>query len=395
MPRTGSIAAVKRIPAGLIAAVSVIALGALTSACNVSPEAASVNGEAISVSTLNTQMRDLENTAAGQCVLELQNTASGEGGGGSGTYPTSFAGTVLSDSVGYLVAAQFAAAHGIHLSGADLSTAQNDFTATVGGEITSLVQQATAAGEVSHCQTASGSPYTGAELLAAMPADLRNDEVTNQAVDDRLLARGADLSDAAVLGYYAANQAQFTMDCVSVIATDTQAEANSIVAKLQDGASFSQLATADSVDAQSASNGGQLGCDFPESSVLQSLQLTSVTVGQPVTPLQASNGSWEIYEVTSRTVVPVTSSVSVIRQELLHATVNVQRVSSQLVAFARHSSISVSPQYGTWSGIRIAPPPSPPTQFLLPSYASSGGSSGASSGALPGGVTPDTGTAAG
>ncbi|MGD0882955.1 MAG: peptidylprolyl isomerase [Acidimicrobiales bacterium] len=368
----------KRIPKGLVAVVSIVAMGAVASACNVTPNAASVNGDTVSVSTLNTEMNDLQNSPAGECVLALEDVQSGVG---SGVYSMTFAGYVLSTLVSYKVSAQYAAVNDIHLSRSDLAEAQNVFTASLSGEISSTVQQASASGGISHCQEADGSAFTGPELLAAMPAALRNSELGNQAVDDELLTRGADLSNAAVLSYYAANQSQFTFDCVSVIATDTEAQANTIVAKLQAGASFSQLATADSVDAQTASSGGQVGCDIPESQVLQSLQLTSVTVGQPVTPIQTSQGNWVIYEITSRTVQPVTSSATVIRQELLHTTANVQRVSDQLVAFAHHSSITVNPQYGTWTGIKISAPPSPATRFLQPSYlASSAASGGASTG---------------
>jgi hypothetical protein len=383
---------VKRIPTGLVALVSVLAIGAATSACNVTPNAASVNGDTVSVSTLNTEMNALQNSDAGQCIVALQDAPAGEGSGGSGTYQMDFAGYVLSSLVSYLVSAQYAAAHDLHLSGADLSEAQSVFTSSLTGEISSMVQQATAAGEVSHCQQVDGSAFTGPELLAALPATVRNNQLANQAVDDALLARGADLSNAAVLNYYAANEDQFTFDCVGVIATDTQAQANAIVAKLQAGASFSQLATADSVDEQTASSGGQLGCDFPESQVLQSLQLTSVTVGQPVTPILTSQGTWAVYEVTSRTVQPVASAATVIRQELLHATANVQRVSTELVAYARHSSIAVNPQYGTWGGIKITPPSPPPARYLQPSYlASSTGSASSGAGSSTG--TGSSGTA--
>jgi hypothetical protein len=296
------------------------------------------------------------------------------------SYPTAFAGRLLGNDVGNLVAAQFAAVHGVHLTGPDLATAQNNYTSAIDGGITSLNQQATAAGSVSPCQKADGSAVSGQELLSTLPASVRNAEVANQAVDNRLLARGADLSNAAVLRFYVTNPSLFVIDCVSDIATTTQAEADTIVSQLKAGKSFAALATASSVDAQTAANGGQLGCNFTESRVLSALQVPSVTVGQPVTPIQTSGGTWVVYEVTSKSVVPVGQAASVIRDDLLHTSANTNRVTAELLGFVHRSSISVNPQYGTWTGVQITPPPSPPVRYLQPNYV------------LPGPSTTGTGT---
>ncbi len=355
----------KRIPAGLVAVVSVVALGTLTSACQVTPTAASVNGDTIAVASLNTQMNALAGSAAGQCLLALRGYPAVTAGD---SYPTSFAGQVLSNSVGNLLAAQFAAAHGVRTTAADLATARSNYASSLDGGITAMAQQASTAGAVSPCQKADGTPFTGQEVLAAAPASVRNSELANQAVDDRLLARGADLSDAAVLSFYAANQPLFVIDCVSDIATASQSEADRIVAELKAGQSFAALAKASSVDAQTASNGGQLGCNFTESRVLSALQLKSVTVGEPVAPVQSTGGTWIVYEVTSQSVVPVEQAAPVIRDDLIHTSANTQRVTNELLVFARHSSIVVNPQYGSWSGVRITPPPSPPARYLQPSY---------------------------
>ena len=50
----------KRIPAGLVAVVAVLGMGALTSACDVTPNAASVNGATVSVAALNTRLGAIE-----------------------------------------------------------------------------------------------------------------------------------------------------------------------------------------------------------------------------------------------------------------------------------------------------------------------------------------------
>ena len=358
----------KRISSGLVAVVSVVALGALASACQVAPTAASVNGDTISVSSLNAQMNSLAGAGAGQCLLALRSGQSISVDSGGATFPTAYAAAVLSNEVGNLVAAQFAAAHGIQLTAADLTAARTNYTSVLDGRITALVQQANAAGGLSACQKPDGSAYTGQQVLSALPAAARDAEVRNQAVDNALLARGADLSDASVLAFYGANQPLFTIDCVSDIATASQADADAVVAKLRAGQSFAALATSSSVDAQTAANGGQLGCNFTESRVLSALQLTTVTVGQPVTPIQTSGGTWVVYEVTNQQLVPVTQAASVIRDDLLHTSANTQRVTTELLVYAHHSSVTVNPQYGTWQGVHIVPPPTPPARYLQPSY---------------------------
>src|SRR6202011_2417647 len=130
----------------------------------------------------------------------------------------------------------------------------------------------------------------------------------------------------------------FTAVCVSRIATDTQAHANQLIAQLNSGTSFADVAKASSLDSQTASNGGALGCNYTKARVEQALQ-QSVTAGKPIAPIQdTSSGQWLIYEVTSQTVEPLSAAASVVRQELLQATPNVTRVSKEIVGFGRRSN---------------------------------------------------------
>jgi PPIC-type PPIASE domain len=367
---------VKRISLGLVAVLAVLATGAATSACNLAPVAATVNGATIPVSSLNTQLNSLNQSTAGQCLLSLKFPQSlslaAAGSGGSGTYNTSFAATILGSSVYNLLATQYAVAHGVHVSAADLTAAQSTYESTLDGAISSQAQQDASIGGTPSCADANGVALTGKQVLAGLPPEMRNIEVTNQAVEELLLARGADLSDAAVLTYYAANPGQFTLDCVGAIVVADQATADTVFNKLQAGADFTTLATSTSTDAKSAAEGGQLGCNFPESQVLQSLQETALTVGKPVTPQQTQSGEWVVYQVSSRTVQPVTTVASEIREVLLQATANRQRVSNQVLAFAKASSVDVNPQYGSWTRAQVVPPTPPAPRYLAPQVASSG-----------------------
>jgi parvulin-like peptidyl-prolyl isomerase len=352
-------------------ALVLVAAGVLASACDVTPPAATANGATISAATLNTQLRTLESTAAGACLLQLENpqlTAQAtQGTGGSGTYSMAFSDAVLNNQVGDLLAEQYAASRGITVSSSDLTKAKADLGATLDGEISSALQQSQASGTLSSCQDASGAAITGAQLLAGLPGSVRDAQVRNEAVDEKLLAKGANLSSAAVAQYYAANQPQFTFDCVSDIATDSQAHAQQLMAQISAGSSFAAVAKANSLDSQSAPGGGALGCNYTQTQVEQALQMQSVAAGQPVGPMQdQSTGRWVIYEITSQSVEPLSAATSVVREELLQTTDNVKRVSNEIVAFAHRSDVSVDPKYGTWKALSIVPPRGPPDKYLLP-----------------------------
>lgn len=399
MPPPGSIAAVKRLLAGPAVALVVLASGAMASACNVIPYAAAANGATISVASLNAQLSTVQTTVAGACFLQLENPqlagSSGQGAGGPGTYAMTLADTVLNHQVGDLLSAQYAASKGVTVAASDLATAKTDFESTLSQEVNSEVQQAAAAGTVPSCQLPDGTNITGAKLLASLPGDIQAARTRSQALDEKLLSLGADLSDQAIAAYYAANVPEFTLDCVSVIATDTQAHAAQIVAQLKGGASFATVAKANSLDSQTAANGGVLGCNYSQAGVKQALNQQAIAVGTPIAPVQDPNsGQWIIYEVTSQSVVPLSASVSVIRRDLMQATVNVVRVTKELVSFARHSDVSVNPQYGTWKMLTVVAPVAPPPQYLL---ASVSGSSSISpplgvSGAGVGGASGTSGT---
>jgi len=394
---------VKRHPSGAVVAL-LLASGALASACNVTPPAATANGTDISRATLNGQLQALESTQYGGCLLQIENpqlsTTAAQGTGGSGTYTTGFAGAVLESQLGELLAEQYATSRGITVSSSDLATARSDLQSTLDGEISAAVQQSTATGTTSLCQSATGADFTGQELLDNLPSSVTDAEVRNQAFDEKLLARGADLSAAAVFDYYLANKAQFTTDCVSQIVTSSQAAANQVAAKLNAGASFADLARTSSIDVRTASNGGSLGCTYTEAGVEQALQQPTITVGRPIVPGQSSaSGDWFVFEVTTQNLEPLSAASAVVRRELLQSTANVDRVSREIIAFAHRSDVTVDPQYGSWNRVNIVPPVAPPPQYLLSGpQGSAPASSLTPSGAAPGipsgaGSTTGSGTA--
>ena len=363
----------------LFAAGAVVAAGVAASACDTAPWAATVGSQTITVAQLNATLSALTASDAGRCLLTLQNPQllgySGVGAGGTGTYATAFAGSVLSNLVVNALAAQRADDLGLRVTRVDRTVAAAQYAKVLDGEIRASLQSSGGGG--SPCVTSAGAPLTGAALLAGLPADVRDAQVASQAVDAALLAHGADLSGQAVAGYYAAHQDAFTTVCMGVIATANQADADTVVNQLTKGAGFAEVARASSVDKASGAKGGDLGCNFTEARVKTALQLTSLTVGQPVTPIQTSVGIWAVYQATSSTVQPLDSVRPLIQSELLRGSANVQRVSAELVAHAKTTPIDVNVQYGTWHGLRVVPPPAPAPRYLAPFTASTSGGTGA------------------
>ena len=352
--------------------LSVVVLGGglLTSACNVTPPAATVNGTTLSVSSLNDQLQAFDSTQVGRCLLTAETGQitpfQTTGAGGPGTYDMAFADSILENQVGNQLAAQLAASKGLKVSASDLQTAQQNFVASLSGEISAAAQQASQTGTGTYCVATSGQALTGTQVLSALPASIRNALIANNAVDEKLLADGANITNAAIASYYAANQSLFTTDCVSWIVTSSQDLANSYVAQLQAGAAFGDIAKAHSLDTQTAPGGGALGCTFTESQVLQALQIQTAPLSTPIGPIQdPSSGAWEIYEVASQSVAPLSQVRSGVVQQLLQSTANGNRIAKEIQTFAHRSTVSIDPQYGRWRNQGVVAPVAPPAQFLL------------------------------
>ncbi len=346
------------------------AAGAVASACSVTPVAVSVDGATVSTSAINSQLSSFAKSSVGGCLLELEHpgltSTDAQGTGGSGTYSMTLVTQVVDDEVGELLAQRYAASKGVTVSPSQLASAKSNYESTLTGEISAATQNAADNGATSSCTQADGQDYSGPQLVAGLPAGIANDRIRSQAIDERLLARGADLSTKAAATYYLANQSLFTQVCVSRIVTSSQSAAQQLVTELNAGASFAALAQAHSLDTTTASQGGSIGCDYTEAAILQDLDVQSAPVGVPIGPAEdPSTGQWVIYEVTNEAVAPFKSALSIVRQDLLVSEANENRVGAQLRSFARQTTVYVNPQYGTWKGLTVVAPLPPPSQYLL------------------------------
>ncbi|MGC8462348.1 MAG: peptidylprolyl isomerase [Acidimicrobiales bacterium] len=361
----------KRLVSLAVPVLAVVLAGTLATACDILPAAATVNGTTISQAGLNQELSAYTHTQAGACLLSVEVGAGAslqvQGAGSGDTYAMQFADDILDNRIGNTLSRQLAAAKHLDITPADLATARHDLESLLDGEIASAASVASQSGGATACETPSGSTLTGAQVLAGLPASERAAQIRNQAVDEALLSDGADLSAKAVLRYYLANPTQFQADCVSVIVTDTQAHAQQYLTEINAGTPFATVAKAHSLDAQSAGSGGAIGCNQSEAQVDQALQQAApVTVGKPIGPVQdTASGAWLLYEVTKRTLEPLSQVAGSIRQQLMESASNVSRVSSEVVAFARRSSVTVDPRYGSWKPPSVVPPVAPPARFLL------------------------------
>jgi hypothetical protein len=389
---------VKRLVSVVVPVLAVVLAGTLATACDVLPVAATVNGTTLSQAGLDQALQAFTHTQAGACLLSVEVGAGTslqvQGAGSGDTYAMQFVDDILDNRIGNTLSRQLAAAKHLDITAADLATARRDLESLLDGEIASAASLAAQSGGATACETASGATLTGAQVLAGLPASERAAQIRNQAVDEALLSDGADLSNQAVLRYYLANPTQFQADCVSVIVTDSQAHAQQYLTEINAGTSFASVAKAHSLDAQSAGSGGAIGCNQSEAQVDQALQQTApVTVGKPIGPVQDSaSGAWLLYEVTKRTLEPLSQVASSIRQQLMESAANVSRVSSEVVAFSRRSSVTVDPRYGSWTPPSVVPPVAPPARFLLAATSGAVAQPPASASLAPGAPGIGTGT---
>ncbi len=180
---------------------------------------------------------------------------------------------------------------------------------------------------------------------------------------------GSDLSDAAFAKYYAANLAQFTADCVSQIVTDTQAACQPARGPAQRRGLLRRPwpRPAPSTPQTRCQRVARWAATTPRPRWNRRSSSRPSRWASRSAPVQdQSTGRWVVYEVTSQSLEPLSAAKPVVREELLQATANVNRVNQEIVAFARRSDVSVDPQYGTWKTLTIVPPVGPPDSYLLP-----------------------------
>ncbi len=124
------------------------------------------------------------------------------------------------------------------------------------------------------------------------------------------------LTSAAYEGYYRSNLSEFTTYCVGGLALDSQAIAATVRTRLIAGADLGATARSQSVDPNTANDGGVLGCgDIGELPALAT-PITSLPVGTYSQSVQVGQ-VWYVIKVTKRDQQSLTQAKSTIAQDLI------------------------------------------------------------------------------
>ena len=345
----------------LLALAALAALAATATACDLSPPAATTEGATVSTGQLVDQLSAVAaSNAYVQCVLAAQgvNLPASVSGAGSDTVSSSFAAFQLSTLVLERLVGADLARRGRTVTSSDLGAAQAD-----------LANQVTSAAQSGSCPQG----LTGSQVLDRLPARFRQEQVAFLAAQERLaeVVGHVDVSSGALRAYYAAHPTQFEQLCLSDIAVQSQAQAQQIHDAVASGASaFAAEAQQSSVDQQTASQGGRLGCVARSAIVNQVIlqALAPLQAGQISQPFQepSTSGSalWLILRLDGTQSVPFSQAESQIREQLLSA--QNAAVSAEFGRITRSAKVTVDPRFGSWSptaGIR--PPTPPPAKDLL------------------------------
>lgn len=332
----------------LVPLAGLLALSLLLSACDVqvTPDAARVDGYAISASTLTGSMRAIAQDAGYRCEVRAgsQDQIAIEGTGGS-TYASSFAADVLTQLIEY--------------------RALHDEVTRLGLHAGAFARQVAAAQlpQALNPATTSGCTTTGAQVLADFTNPYRG--LLDQFEVDQLVVlahlAGVTLTRAGIDAYESAHKSAATLSCTSVIAVASASAAAAARARIEAGASFASVARTTSTD-PSASSGGALGCVFASqfTSPLNSI-VASLPVGQVSQPVAFGSG-YLLLLVTSRPLAPATQVASAV------VSTQQSRLTALIATLTASAHVSVDPAFGQWThaatGWSVTPPAGPPDALL-------------------------------
>ncbi len=305
-----------------------------------------VNGARISGNTFRSELTAIAATPALRCYLTALDPVSFVSGGGATTFAASGAAAWANLRVEGLAITQYATQHlKYHSTAATLASAK-----------TSLESQLTqaAAAKQYHC------PGSAAVALAAMPAEMRNAEISSQAASLYLVSKldkTIPLTTKSVQAYYASHSADYDTLCVSV-AVVPLTQTSAFATAQAGGESVAALATQFSIDS-SKSKGGAVGCFAPTSTSYASVRSdvgSTALNAFPTTPQDISyNGATDALFVapTARTVTPYAQAASAVLADLQGQNATSAHSAEQTIVY--RAAVDVDPAFGLW-GLSSAGP---------------------------------------
>jgi hypothetical protein len=254
---------------------------AVAASCGSSPAAAMVNGAAIRRSTLLHELATIRANPSALTAFEQQSPISGNSLDG---FSRAFVAQVLNSEIQAAVV------------GAAVRSHQLVPPIAVARALSAAGNNGFAAYPTAYQQTLASRT---ADRLA-LAADLS----------------GVPLSDAAMQAYYKANVDQFTTYCLDGLALGSATSAASIRDQLQRGTDLATIARTQSIDPNSASQGGMLGCGDVGVFPAFKSTLGALPAGTWSQPVQVGL-VWWIVKITQLRVTTLTDAEPAIVQSLL------------------------------------------------------------------------------
>ncbi|HVA02916.1 MAG TPA: hypothetical protein VMU64_04135 [Acidimicrobiales bacterium] len=365
----------------LLALVVVGALCTAAAGCDLSPDAATVNGLTISQSEFQGQLSVISGSTVAQCALSIEEAQSGGtlptvAGSGQSTVSTRFAAFALNGLVAQTLEESALAKRHAAVTTSDLAAARKDYISQV---------------EAASTQVTSPCNLTGADLVNRLPKAFVDSQVRALAAQEKLeeVVGHIDVSPTAVHGYYNTHRAEVTQLCLNFIIASDQASAQTIHDRIAAGTTFADASKGVGVDANTPP-GGAGPCVFPSDVVSQLGQTTATAVegladGQLAPPqgisvpnqtTGVSQTIWIVISVRAHQLVSFANTEAGLRQEILAK--GGPAFSTALGHVVRSASVELDPRYGTWNPNRGVAAPTPPKPAFVLNPSHDGSTSGSS-----------------
>lgn len=318
-----------------VLAAPLVALAIIATGCgSVSPYAAKVDDKSISQDDLE---RELRSIAANGPYLRLVESRQQVKGAGANTFDAAFTALALTRQIYYRLISAELTERKLVVGPDDLATARETVIEQIDGE----------------------------DVFVQFPKAYQDSLVLRQAQLDLLTLslNGVDGSaEEAARAYYDSHQAEFANACVSHILVATKEKADELRGRIAGGEDFAAVARAESTDSQSATKGGELGCEISRSTSYVPEFLLAVfaqPVGEVGAPVQSQFG-FHLIKVTSRQTPPYDKVRSEARSRM--ATSGQEKLLTWLQETVADAKIEINPKYGTFKKEGASPGVVPPVR---------------------------------
>ncbi|MEY2569140.1 MAG: peptidyl-prolyl cis-trans isomerase [Actinomycetota bacterium] len=321
--------------------VAAVVLALVGAACGdlAQPYAAKVNGARISQGALDRELRIVLNNKQVLASLEqgIQPGQPGVKGEGSGTVTSAFAARMLSRRILLELIHQEVGRRHLAVTKARLAQGRSE------------------------AEQQFGDPKTFAGFPKAYQDEMSRANAEVAIMQEKAVA---PVTDADLRRYYDQNASQFQGKCLSHILVDSKEKADALRAQIAGGASFAEVAKAESTDTRSGAQGGFLGC-FPADQPLEGFvepfktEAEKLPIGQLSQPVQTQFGFHLIQATGSRTFEEVKGEI----KTQLGSQQSQSAFNDLLLSLVKRAKIEVNPRYGRFSKdpsvLGVIPPQAP------------------------------------